>query len=61
MPLDEKLAYLARLLRSLALAYGVSAEFGDGRGGLACQAHTTSPAALLRSLNDITWIPMQNA
>jgi hypothetical protein len=61
MPLDEKLPYVARLLRSLALHYGVSAEFGGGRGGLVGQAHTTSPAALLRGLNDIAWMPMQNA
>src|SRR5262245_5217911 len=30
MPLDERLSYVARLLRSLALHYGVSAEFADG-------------------------------
>jgi hypothetical protein len=58
MALDEKLSYTARLLRSLALHYGVSAEFGDGRGGLVGQAHTTSPAA---ALDDIAWMPMQNA
>lgn len=61
MPLDERLAYVARLLRSLALDYGVSAEFGGGRGGLVGEAQTTSPAALLRGLNDIAWMPMQNA
>jgi hypothetical protein len=50
-------AYVARLLRSLALSYGVSAEFGDDRGGLVGEAHEQSPAALLRGLNDILWLP----
>jgi hypothetical protein len=61
MPLEERLSYVARLLRSLALDYGVSAEFGNGRGGLVGQGHTTSPAGLLRGLNDSSWMPMQNA
>jgi hypothetical protein len=60
MPLDEKLSCVARLLRSLALAYGVSAEFRGKRGGLVGEAHTSSPAALVRSLNDIAWMPMQS-
>jgi hypothetical protein len=54
---EDKLAYLARLLRSLALSYGVSAGFGAGRGGLVGEAHEPSPAALLRGLNDILWLP----
>jgi hypothetical protein len=57
MPTDEKLAYVARLLRSLALQYGVSAEFGGGRTGLVGEAHEVSPAALLRGLNDTLWMP----
>jgi hypothetical protein len=60
MPLDEKLSYVARLLRSLTLDYGVGAEFGGKRGGLVGEAHTSSPAALLRSLNEIAWMPMQS-
>jgi hypothetical protein len=51
MSSEEKLAYVARLLRSLALSYGVSAEFGGGRGELVGEAHEQSPAALLRGLN----------
>jgi hypothetical protein len=58
MPLDVRLSYVARLLRSLALHYGVSAEFGGGRGGLVGEECEASPAALLRSLNDIAWMPV---
>lgn len=57
MPLDEKLAYVARLLRSLALSYGVSFEVGRARPGAVGEADETSPAALLRGLNDILWLP----
>jgi hypothetical protein len=57
LSLEEKVAYVARLLRTLALAYGVSAEFGVGQGGLVGQAHQTSPASLLRGLNDVLWLP----
>jgi hypothetical protein len=53
MPTEEKLAYGGRLLRSLALHYGVSAEFGGARTGLVGEAHEVSPGALLRGLNDI--------
>jgi hypothetical protein len=34
----DRLAHVARLLRSLALTYGVSAEFGIDRGGLVGEA-----------------------
>jgi hypothetical protein len=51
---EDRLAYVARLLRSLALHYGVSAEFGDGRDGLVGQAQPNSPAALLRGLDPTT-------
>lgn len=54
---EERLAYVARLLRSLALSYGVSAEFGGARSGLVGEASKPSPAALLRGLNDIVWMP----
>jgi hypothetical protein len=50
---DEKLAYVARLLMTLALAYGVS----EVRGGRLVGEATMPPAALLRGLNDITWMP----
>jgi hypothetical protein len=54
---EERLCYVARLLRSLALHYGVSAEFGGARTGLVGEASATSPAALLRGLNDLSWLP----
>ncbi len=54
---EDKLAYVARLLRTLAVSYGVSAGFGAGRGGVVGEADQSSPAALLRGLNDITWPP----
>jgi hypothetical protein len=53
---EERLAYSARLLRSLALSYGVSAEFGGAENGLVGEADLDSPAGLLRGLNDIVWI-----
>jgi hypothetical protein len=47
---DAKLAYIARLVHTLALVYGVSeAEEGSGLKVFA----KTSPAALLRGLNAI--------
>jgi hypothetical protein len=53
MPPEERLAYVARLLRSFALDYGVGYEFGAGRrGGLVGET-----AALFRCLNDILWMP----
>jgi hypothetical protein len=55
---EDRLAYLARLLRSLALHSGVSAVLGDGRGGLVGQEDASSPAALLRGLNDVAWTPV---
>jgi hypothetical protein len=55
---EDKLAYIARLLRSLALSYGVGTEFGAGRDGLVGEAAKPSPAALLRGLNDILWLPV---
>jgi hypothetical protein len=60
MPPEERLSYVARLLRSLALHYGVSAEIGGGRGGLVDEESAASPAGLLRSLNEISWMPVQN-
>jgi hypothetical protein len=45
----DKIAYLARLLRSLALQYGVTGRLGE--------ADDNSPAALLRGLLDISWMP----
>jgi hypothetical protein len=51
---EDRLAYAARLLQSLALHYGVS-DYGGRRLG---EASEESPAALLRGLNDIQWTPM---
>jgi hypothetical protein len=54
----DKLAYVARLLRTLAHAYGVNTEFGLWRDPtIPGQAWDGSPAALLRGLNDISWVP----
>jgi hypothetical protein len=52
---QQRLAYLARLLRTLALTYGVNAGFGDGTHIGQEQPYT--PAAILRGLNDISWTP----
>ena len=53
---DWKLAYVGRLVRSLALCYGVSiAEFGDHPPLLEADVH--SPGGLLRALNDIVMLP----
>lgn len=58
MPIEEKLAYVARLLRSLALAYGAYYDFGVlRRASLVGEADKSSPATLLRGLNDILWMP----
>jgi hypothetical protein len=59
MSADEKFAYIARLLRTLAISYGVSAEFGGAQTGLVGEADESSPAALIRGLNDISWMPTQ--
>lgn len=51
---EWRLAYVARLLRSLALFYGVGTELGGGPPvGEACP---DSPAAISRDLNDVSWI-----
>ena len=55
--LAEKRCYVAGLLRTLAISYGVSAEYGGARTGLVGEECEGSPAALLRGLNDISWLP----
>jgi hypothetical protein len=57
---EEKRAYVAGLIRVLALAYGVNSELGLWHGGLPIvgEASPGSLAALLRGLNDICWLPM---
>jgi len=52
---EWRLAYVARLLRSLALSYGVSTEFGGS--SLVGEASGATPAAIVRGLNDISWMP----
>jgi hypothetical protein len=56
---EEKRAYVAGLLRALALAYGVNTELGLWSQGLPIIGEESpgSPAALLRGLNDISWLP----
>jgi hypothetical protein len=55
LPSKWRLAYVARLLRNLALSYGVSTEFGGGP--LVGADYPATPAAILRGLNDISWTP----
>jgi hypothetical protein len=57
LPCEDRLAYVARLLQSLALSYGV-----DGYGASPVnEASEGTPAALLRGLNDITLTPITRA
>jgi hypothetical protein len=56
---EDKLAYVGRLLRSLSDDYGVTVEFEGVRMGLRGHDSDSSPAVLLRGLNDILWMPMQ--
>ena len=50
---DEwRLAYVARLIRSLALVYGV------GEDPAVSDAEPDTPAGILHGLNDISWTPM---
>jgi hypothetical protein len=61
----DKLAYLARLLRTLAISYGVDPGFGylvPGESPLERydrleSATRSSPGGLLRGLLDISWMP----
>lgn len=55
----ERRAYVAGLLRALALAYGVNTELGQWTNGKPIVGEETpgTPAALLRGLNDISWLP----
>ena len=56
LPDEWKLAYVARLLRSLALSLGVGTEFGNQV--LVAEHDECSPAGLLRGLNDISLMPV---
>jgi hypothetical protein len=54
---EWKLAYVGRLVRTLALCYGVeTGDFGDQPRLLEADAH--SPGGLLRALNDLVMLPM---
>jgi hypothetical protein len=55
LPCQAKLAYVARLLRTMALAYGVSADYSRVNGIVVGDNHPGTPAALIRGLNDILW------
>ena len=56
VPDEWKLAYAARLLRTLALMFGVGTEFGDRV--LVAEHDLHSSAGLLRGLNDISLMPL---
>jgi hypothetical protein len=49
---EWRLAYVARLVKSLALMYGGCDD------PLAGEAAPETPAGILRGLNDISWTPM---
>lgn len=51
---EQRLAYVARLLRSLAMAHGVSTDFAGG--ALVFDEDRNTPAGLLRGLNDLLWM-----
>ena len=54
---EWRLAYVGRLVRSLAMCYGVST--GDFGGGLPLlEADANSPGGLLRALNDLVHMPV---
>jgi hypothetical protein len=60
MSAEWRLAYIARLVRSLALCYGVAtAEFGNAPPLLL--AEPNSPGGLLRALNDLIMLPVIEA
>ena len=51
-----RMAYVARVMRSLAFAYGGLASGEQGTQAISPMTHDHSPAALLRGLNDIVWL-----
>ena len=51
---ERKLAYLAQLIKSLSLSYGVSLD-GRGAGLVLVAGDAPSPAGLLRGLCDESW------
>lgn len=53
-----RIAYIARLLRSIALAYGVSVY---REGPLVGNTTPASVGGVVRELNDISWIDVQDA
>jgi hypothetical protein len=53
---EWRLAYVARLLRTLALMYGVSTDYPDPEASLVFENDEQSPSGLLRGLNDISWM-----
>jgi hypothetical protein len=53
---EWRLAYAARLIKSLALNYGL-ADF-EGARGAGGELGSETPAGILRGLNDIAWTPM---
>jgi hypothetical protein len=56
MSTEERLAYVARLIKTVGLVYGLYGGFSARAQELPVGADQ-SPAALLRGLNDISWLP----
>jgi hypothetical protein len=55
----ERLAYVARLLRTIAGQYGLRTEFG-GSPGLGELVDDHSPAGLLQAVDEIRWLASRN-
>jgi hypothetical protein len=53
---EERLAYVARLVRTVMLNYGVDDRFGDRPS--VREAPSWTPAGILHGLNDISWTPV---
>jgi hypothetical protein len=57
MSIEERLAHVARLIKNIGLVYGLNGGFSPRAQRLPVGADQQSPAALLRGLNDISWMP----
>ncbi len=55
---EWKLAYVGRLLRSLALAYGVSVQEFGGKPSMLIE-DPDSVAGLVRGINDLVYLPVE--
>jgi hypothetical protein len=52
---EEKLAFIARLIRNIAVGYGVSVDYLPPHVNVG-QEDEHTPAAVIRGLNDIAWL-----